>query len=162
MLSLTASDFVTTVLAMDPAVTALSNGDASLIALALELAGLARFGSCNVQRWRIFNSEVKLESESSVSMILDNFWSFPSQNYSFLFFLVVVVVVTFRRRLNFGAYPMHKHTTHTEETTTCQNTSSAQTFWAHSLSRKKSTSISSSGVYIVCTYVYKHTDQSRA
>ena len=115
MLSLTASDFVTTVLAMDPAVTALSNGDASLIALALELAGLARFGSCNVQRWRIFNGEVKLESESSVCMILDNFWSFPSQNYSFLFFLVVVV--TLRRHLNFGAYPMHKHTTHTEEET---------------------------------------------
>jgi hypothetical protein len=69
VLSLTASDFVASVLAVLSAVTALSNGDASLIDLALdlalELAGLARFRSCNVQRWRIFNSEVKLESESS-------------------------------------------------------------------------------------------------
>jgi predicted component of type VI protein secretion system len=65
VLSLTASDFVASVLAVLSAVTALSNGDASLIDLALELAGQARFRSCNVQRWRIFNSEVKLESESS-------------------------------------------------------------------------------------------------
>jgi hypothetical protein len=53
-LSLTASDFVASVLAVLSAVTALSNGDASLIDLALdlalELAGLARFRSCNVQR----------------------------------------------------------------------------------------------------------------
>ena len=159
MLSLTASDFVTTVLAMDPAVTALSNGDASLIALALELAGLARFGPCNVQRWRIFNGEVKLESESSVCMILDNFWSFPSQNYSFLFFLVVVV--TLRRHFNFGAYPMHPNTQHTQKRHNVSKHKLSQTFWAHSLSRKKSTtSSSSSEVYNMS--VYKHTYQSRA
>lgn len=56
---LTASNFVATISAVVSSVATLSNGDAGLVAFALELARLARFGSCNTTTLTSFMKQAK-------------------------------------------------------------------------------------------------------